>query len=112
MSVYAIGFIAIWIVFVLLAVHAYRRRDILDLNALEIFDTRTIREYLILVGFGVVSLALALSGGWRVPASGWIYALIGPVFGVHGYVTGTKRAKQFPVNLGVVTSGGAVPTVP
>ena len=52
MSVYAIGFIAIWIVFVVLTVHAYRRRDILDLNALEIFDTRTkIREYLILVGF-------------------------------------------------------------
>jgi uncharacterized membrane protein len=98
MSVYAIGFIAIWIVFVLLTVHAYRRRDILDLNALEIFDTRSkIREYLILVGFGVVSLVLAMSGGWRVPLSGWVYALIGPVFGVHGYVTGSRRAKQFPV---------------
>jgi hypothetical protein len=66
MSVYAIGFIAIWLVFVVLTLHAYRRREVLELNALETYDTRTkIREYLILMGFGVVSLALALSGGWR-----------------------------------------------
>jgi hypothetical protein len=58
--------------------HAYRRREALDLNAFEVYDTRRkMREYLILMGFGVVSLGLAMSGGWRVPASGWIYALIG-----------------------------------
>ena len=94
MSIYAIGFIAVWLVFVLLTVHAYRRRDLLDLNAFEISDTRRkLREYLILMGFGLVSLGLALSGGWRVPMSGWIYALIGPVFGLHGYLTGRHRAK-------------------
>jgi transmembrane protein TMEM174 (potassium channel) len=94
MSVYAIGFIAIWLVFVLLTLHAYRLRDVLDLNALEVYDTSTkIREYLILMGFGVVSLALALSGGWRVPMSGWIYALIGPALGLHGYITGSRRAR-------------------
>jgi hypothetical protein len=93
---YAIGFIAIWLVFVLLTLHAYRRREVLDLNAHEIYDTRTkIREYLILIGFGVVSLALALSGGLRVPMSGWIYALIGPVLGLHGYITGSRRTRLF-----------------
>lgn len=92
MSIYAIGFIAIWLVFLLLTAHAYRRRESLDLNAFEIYDTRRkMREYLILMGFGVVSLGLALSGGWRVPASGWIYALIGPAFALHGYFTGRNR---------------------
>ena len=102
MSIYAIGFIAIWLVFVLLTAHAYRRREALDLNAFEVYDTRRkMREYLILMGFGVVSLALALSGGWRVPASGWIYALIGPVFAVHGYLTGRRRpAETAAVGLG------------
>jgi hypothetical protein len=106
MSIYAIGFIAIWLVFVLLTVHAYRKRDILDLNAFEMHDTRRkMREYLILMGFGVVSLALALSGGWRVPMSGWIYALIGPVLGVHGYVTGRNRPDDAVV---VVPAGRPV----
>ena len=92
MSIYAVGFIAIWLVFVLLTAHAYRKREILDLNAFEMHDTRRkMREYLILMAIGVASLALALSGGWRVPMSGWIYALIGPVLGVHGYMTGKKR---------------------
>lgn len=104
MSIYAIGFIAIWLVFVLLTAHAYRRRDALDLNAFEAYDTRRkIREYLILMGFGVVSLGLAMSGGWRVPASGWIYALIGPVFAAHGYFTGRNRpvdAVAVPVREG------------
>lgn len=71
MSIYAIGFIAIWLVFVPLTLHAYRRREVLELNAFEMHDTRRkLREYAILMGFGVVSLALALSGGWRVPMSG------------------------------------------
>ena len=47
MSVYAIGFIAIWLVFVLLTLHG-TAGDVLALNALEIYDPRTkIREYLI-----------------------------------------------------------------
>ena len=97
MSIYAIGFIAIWLVFVLLTVHAYRRREVLELNAFELHDTRRkLREYAILMGFGVVSLALALSGGWRVPMSGWIYALIGPVFAIHGYINGARVKRLFP----------------
>ena len=100
MSIYAIGFIAIWLVFVLLTAHAYRRREVLELNAFEIHDTRRkLREYAILMGFGVVSLALALSGGWRVPMSGWIYALIGPVFAVHGYINGARVKKLFPTGV-------------
>ena len=101
MSIYAMGFIAIWLVFVLLTMHAYRRREVLELNALEIHDTRTkLREYLILMGFGIVSLALALSGGWRVPMSGWIYALIGPVLGLHGYITGSRRERLLTAGVG------------
>lgn len=116
MSIYAIGFIAIWLVFVLLTLHAYRRRDVLDLSALEMYDTRTkVREYLILMGFGVVSLALALSGGWRVPASGWIYALIGPVLGLHGYITGARRKNKAVEGSGVEGSRaqlGIAPSTP
>lgn len=94
MSIYAVGFIAIWTVFALLIVHAYRRREALALNDLETFDTRTkMRQYFILIAVGVASLVLAQIPGWGVPVSGWVYALIGPIFGVHSYVSATRRER-------------------
>jgi hypothetical protein len=43
------------------------------------------------------------------PASGWIYALIGPAFGIHGYITGSRRSRLFPK---VVAAPGPVVAPP
>jgi uncharacterized membrane protein len=44
MTVYGLGFTAVSLIFFLLYVHAYRKRYDLDLNELEVFDTRRTLE--------------------------------------------------------------------
>jgi uncharacterized membrane protein len=46
MSIYAAGFMAVSLIFFLLYFHAYRKRQELDLNELEVFDTRRTLEAL------------------------------------------------------------------
>jgi Endosomal/lysosomal potassium channel TMEM175 len=66
MMIFGAGYIAVFGVFALLYWHAYRKRAQLDLNELEVFDTRTdIRESLLNVGIAVVSVTIALIGGGR-----------------------------------------------
>ena len=61
MIIFGVGYVAVFAVFALLYWHAYRKRNQLDLNELEVFDTRTdIRESLLNVGIGVVSISLAV----------------------------------------------------
>lgn len=61
MTIYGLGFTAVSLIFLLLYGHAYRKREDLDLNELEIFDTRRTVEaqmYAVVVGLFVVGLAL------------------------------------------------------
>ena len=46
LSVYGLGFVAISLIFLLLYAHAWRQREDLDLNELELFDTRRTLEAL------------------------------------------------------------------
>ncbi len=92
---FTIGFAAVHVTF--LAMHArvvsLRRR--LELNELEMFDTRTaIREHGIFVAFGFVSALIATMGGhtW-IPAAGWLFFFLGPAMGIHGYVSGKRRER-------------------
>jgi hypothetical protein len=75
--------------------HAYRKRALLELNELEVFDTRTdIRESLLNVGIAVVSLAFAVFGGGRFAGlSGMTYMLTPIVMTVHGTINGRRRRK-------------------
>lgn len=60
LSIYGLGFTAISVIFFLLYVHAYRKREELDLNELELFDTRRTLEALfhtVVVGLFVVMTA-------------------------------------------------------
>ena len=96
MLVFGVGYVAVFTVFALLYVRAYRRRAELELNALEVFDTRVEIESLLLqIAIGLLSISIAALGGWRLAGpSGWVYGLIGPVLTVHGRLRGKRRKRM------------------
>jgi hypothetical protein len=54
-AVYGLGFAAIFVMFAALFHHAYKKREDLDLNPLEVYDTReSVRIFLINAALGVV----------------------------------------------------------
>jgi hypothetical protein len=95
MMIFGVGYLAVFGVFALLYWHAYRKRAQLELNELEMFDTRTdIRESLLNVGIATVSIALAVFGGGRFAGlSGMTYMLTPLVMTLHGTLNGRRRKK-------------------
>ncbi|MGH9704415.1 MAG: hypothetical protein ACRD4K_13655, partial [Candidatus Acidiferrales bacterium] len=96
MIVYSAGFMAISLVFALLFWHAFRNRTKLELNPLEVFDTRTSTGYsLINGGVALISILIAVIGG--AEHAGWaglIYPfLLAPLCTVFGTVTGRRRKR-------------------
>jgi uncharacterized membrane protein len=96
MRIYAAGFASVFLLFALLYVHAYRLRRQLQLNPLEVLETRlSIQENAVLAFIGTGSFLVALrSPGW----AGWIYVLIGPLLWIHGEIFG-KRTRQLAEKL-------------
>jgi uncharacterized membrane protein len=90
MRIYAGGFAAVFLLFVLMYGHAYKLRRELSLNAVEILETRmAMQENAILGAIGLISFAVAL----RYPAAaGWIFFAIGPLLALHGSIFG-KRVR-------------------
>jgi tellurite resistance protein TehA-like permease len=94
MIIFGIGFTAVFLIFALLYFHAYRKRSALELNELEIYDTRTqIQDNALNVGVGLLSIALAFGGRQFVVFSMMVYWLIGPVQTVHGIIMGRRRRR-------------------
>ncbi|HEY4594608.1 MAG TPA: hypothetical protein VIJ61_19475, partial [Thermoanaerobaculia bacterium] len=63
MSIYGAGFVAVSVIFFLLYAHAYRKREELDLNELEIFDTRrTLEALLYTITIGLLLVLAAWAG--------------------------------------------------
>jgi hypothetical protein len=95
MLIFGLGYVAVFGLFVLLFLHAYRNRSKLDLNELEVFDTRTdIQESGLNAGIGCVSLAFAvIAGGRGAGLSGMTYMLCPIVMTLHGTLMGKRRRK-------------------
>jgi len=95
MIIFGAGYIAVFGVFVLLYWHAYRRRSLLELNDLEVFDTRVdIQESALNVAIGTISIALAALGRAKLAAvAGLTYMLCPIVLSVHGTLMGKRRRK-------------------
>ncbi len=91
--VYGAGFAAVFAIFALLYLHAYRKRGDLNLSELEVFDTRSwFQENALMSLVGVVSIAFALTRNPRyMTISGMSYWLIAPVLFLHGHVRGRRR---------------------
>ena len=92
MVIFSLGYLAVFGLFVLLYWHAYRRREKLGLNELEVFDTRTdIRESALNVAIAAVSIGFGLAR--YAGLSGMTYMLCPIVLTTHGMVTGKRRRR-------------------
>lgn len=93
-AIYGIGFAAMSGALLLLSLHAWQQRDVLELDALERHETRTaIGAWCILTATGLLSTATAL----LLPVTmaglpGWVYAPLPLV--MHGYSLWMKRRRK------------------
>jgi len=81
MAIYSAGFAAVFAVFALMYVHAYRRREALHLTDDEALSAvEHVGNCVIMAGAGLLAvlLALALPSPWAGPIAGFSYFLIGP----------------------------------
>ena len=92
MMIYGAGYAAVMLVFVLLYVHALRKRPELDLDAREVSVTRSyIEGYAIEMLVPVGSIAIAGLGGPRYAGlAGWFYIIIGPLRAIHGTIASRR----------------------
>lgn len=95
MLIFSVGYFAVFAVFVLLHLHAYRKREVLELNTVERFDTiSSIQESGLNCGVAIASIGIVLIGGARYASyAGMIYMLTGVVMAAHGFVMGSRRQK-------------------
>jgi hypothetical protein len=98
MLIFDAGYVAVFLVFTLLYLHAYRQRERLELNRLELFDTWTeVQSNLINVGIGLLSAGIAFPAlrSGNASYSGLVYMLIGPALTIHGFVRGSQRRRKY-----------------
>jgi uncharacterized membrane protein len=95
LAVYGLGFAAVFAIFSLLYLNAYRKRAALGLNELESYDTISeVQENALMSLVGAISIAIALTRNPRyMTLSGMTYWLIAPVMFVHGSLRGRRRRK-------------------
>ncbi|MCI0707243.1 MAG: DUF1211 domain-containing protein [Ignavibacteriae bacterium] len=95
MYVYNVGYIAVMGLYALLYWRAYRKREQLQLNEIEQFDTlASIQRLFVQGGVGILSILIVFFGGDNFSRfAGMSYFLIGPAMFVHGWMSGNKRGK-------------------
>ena len=95
MLIFGAGYLAVFLVFVALYLHAYRKRVALELSAIELFDTRSsIKEMALNCLIALISISLILIGGARFAGlSGITYMLTGVVMTINGALMGRRRRK-------------------
>jgi len=94
-TIYGLGFAGVFLLFVVLYVHAWWKRDELELNAVELHDTFTgMWMYGSYVLVGLFSTAIAwIASGWFIGLAGFSYFLLGPVSAIVGFMRGSRRGK-------------------
>lgn len=94
MVIYSGGFAGIFLIFALLQIHAYRKREALQLNAYEVVSTRIMVEsHLISCAFGCLSVILALISRNLIPIAGFAFFGLPFAHFAHGYF-GDRRAQR------------------
>ncbi|HYI13478.1 MAG TPA: TMEM175 family protein [Thermoanaerobaculia bacterium] len=91
--IYGLGYAGIFAVLLLMYQHAWSKREELELNDYELYDTRTAMiMYSSYIAIGLLSTAIAIfaNRSW-IAWAGLIYFLIGPVSALIGFKRGTKR---------------------
>lgn len=95
MLIFGAGYLAVFSVFVLLYLRAYKKRAELELNQLELFDTRSsVLEYVLHCSIAIISITCVLIGGPRLAGTaGLVYMLTGVVMAIHGTIMGKRRRR-------------------
>jgi uncharacterized membrane protein len=95
MTIFNLGYLAVFAVFVLLFWHAYRKRESLELNELEQFYTReSIVESALNCGIAMFSLTIVIVGGaGRAGLAGMAYMLTPVVMTLNGMMMGKRRRQ-------------------
>jgi uncharacterized membrane protein len=93
-AIFGAGFAAVFFIFVLFYLHAYRKRHQLELNEVELHDTREkIQEHALQTAIGLISTLIALVSNsfnfWMILP----YWLIGPIQAAHGMIMGRRRRR-------------------
>ena len=96
MLIFGAGYLAVFGVFVLLYLHAYRKRKQLELNKFELLDTRaSLQESILHCCIAVISMMIILIGGSEYAGiAGITYMLTGVVMGTHGTIMGKRRRRM------------------
>jgi hypothetical protein len=83
-------------VFFFLFWHAYRNRRDLELNELEVFDTRnSTQEMALNCGIALLSTAIVVFGGPQYASlAGLVYMLTGVAMGLNGTIMGRRRRRM------------------
>lgn len=95
MLIFGFGYLAVFAVFVLLHLHAYRKREQLELTEMERFDTlSSIQESALNCGIALASISIVLFAGVRYSGlAGVCYMMTGLVMALHGFIMGARRKK-------------------
>lgn len=91
--IYGGGYAAVFLVLALLYLHAWRKREELGLNQLELLKTRhglIDQIAMVIVGLASASLALSLPLRW-VGLAGYVYFVIGVYFTIAGKIFGKRK---------------------
>ena len=98
MRIYAAGFAAVFALFTLMYVRAYKFRVLLELNPVEVLETRfAIQEYLLMTAVGAISFGLAFK---HPELAGWWFCILGPALALHGAIYG-KRVRLLAEKMGM-----------
>jgi len=95
MTIYGLGFAAVYVVLGLMFWHAYRHREELRLDARErILTVASLRGMFLYASVGVLSITIVQIGGagWAA-AAGFSYCLIGAASALNGWYAGTRMRK-------------------
>ena len=95
MAMYGLGLAAVYLVFVLLYLYAYRRRHELGLNEVETYITkRSIIDHAAIMVLGLLSTILAFTLPSRIAGlSGMLYWLIPVYFSINGSIMGNRTRR-------------------
>ena len=94
LSIYGLGFVAVWLIFGLMYLDAWSRRSELQLNEVELIDTRqSLAMCFAQVAVGLTSVLLAVTlPGRLVGASGFAYMLLSVTHTLIGRRYGNLRS--------------------
>jgi uncharacterized membrane protein len=108
MRVYGLGFAAVFALFALMYLHAYKLREKLGLNPVESLITRaSLQENIALMLFGLVSFFMAFQ---QPGLAGTLYMGIGIFFWIHASIMG-KRIRLLAGKMAVAAQKAAEPPV-